>query len=157
MTVINWVCATSQVGEARRTAAAEDATERYRLKMSRRGLCSFATEMAINLVKHAGEGLVAVNEFAYADRSGIELLVLAKAISRAAAGGAGFSKTGNPGTWLGAVARVSDRHAIDSRPGVGSAVMARFLNVRYDGARRCRNGASSSTPISARASAGTLG
>src|SRR5262249_18488168 len=39
----------------------------------------------------------------------------------------GFSTVGSPGTGLGAVARVSDSYAIYSRPGVGTAVMARFL------------------------------
>jgi hypothetical protein len=42
----------------------------------------------------------------------------------------GFSTAGSPGTGLGAVARVSDRHAIYSRPGIGTAVMARFLTTR---------------------------
>jgi anti-sigma regulatory factor (Ser/Thr protein kinase) len=35
-----------------------------------------ATELATNLLKHAGEGLVAINESADSERSGIESLAL---------------------------------------------------------------------------------
>jgi hypothetical protein len=44
----------------------------------------------------------------------------------------GFSTAGSPGTGLGAVARVSDSHAIYSRPGIGTVVMARFLAPNAD-------------------------
>src|SRR5208282_3708459 len=37
-----------------------------------------ATELATNLMKHAREGLVAINEFVDADGSGIELIALDK-------------------------------------------------------------------------------
>jgi anti-sigma regulatory factor (Ser/Thr protein kinase) len=87
MTVINWVRRTSQVGEAWRTAAAQGRRKGIAQDVEAR-MALVATEIAINLVKHAGGGLVAINGFPDADRSGIEPVVLAKGrawpISRAA-------------------------------------------------------------------------
>jgi anti-sigma regulatory factor (Ser/Thr protein kinase) len=129
MTVVNSVRDASEVGETRRAAAglarrkglAQDTEARIALA---------ATELATNLLKHAGEGLVLINEFVDADGSGIELIALDKGPGMADVARClvdGFSSAGSPGTGLGAVARVSDSHAIYSRPGVGTAVMARFL------------------------------
>jgi len=84
-------------------------------------------------LKHADEGLVAIHEFADADGSGVELLALDKGpgmVDVARCMIDGFSTAGGPGNALGAVARVSDRHAVYSRPGIGTAVMARFLTMR---------------------------
>jgi anti-sigma regulatory factor (Ser/Thr protein kinase) len=131
MTVVNSVRDASEVGEARRAAAglarrkglAQDAEARIALA---------ATELATNLLKHAGEGLVVINEFVDADGSGIELLALDRGpgiadIARCLVDG--FSTVGSPGTGLGAITRVSDSYAIYSRPGAGTAVMARFLTA----------------------------
>src|SRR6516162_11349790 len=129
MTIVNSVRDASEVGEARRAAAglahrkgfSQDAAARVAL---------VATELATNLLKHAGEGLVAINEFVDATGSGIELLAIDKGPGMADVARClvdGFSTAGSPGTGLGAVARVSDSYAIYSRPGVGTAVMARFL------------------------------
>jgi len=126
--MINSVRDTSEVGEVRRAAAglarscglAEEVVGRIAL---------VATEMATNLLKHGGGGVVAMDRFADADGSGLELLALDKGpgmadLARCLADG--FSTAGSPGTGLGAVARNSDRYAIYSRPGLGTAVMARF-------------------------------
>jgi len=131
MTVVNSVRDPSEVAKTRRAAAAlarrkglpDDVAARVAL---------VATELATNLLKHAREGTVAVSEFADADGSGIELLAVDKGpgmadIARCLADG--FSTAGSPGNGLGAVSRVSDRYAIYSRPGVGTAVMARFLTA----------------------------
>ncbi len=131
MTVVNSIRDASEVGEARRAAVglarrkglAQDAEAR---------IAVVATELATNLLKHAGEGLVVINEFADADGSGIELLALDKGPGMADVARClvdGFSSAGSPGTGLGAVARISDSHAIYSRPGIGTAVMARFLTA----------------------------
>jgi anti-sigma regulatory factor (Ser/Thr protein kinase) len=129
MTVINSVREASGVGEARR--AAGGLARRKGLAGDVEGRITLvATELATNLLKHAGEGLLALNEFADADGSGIELLALDKGPGMADVARClvdGFSTAGSPGTGLGAVARVSDSYAIYSRPGVGTAVMARFL------------------------------
>jgi anti-sigma regulatory factor (Ser/Thr protein kinase) len=131
MTVVNSVRDASEVAEARRAAAglarriglAPDVEARIAL---------VATELATNLVKHAGEGLIATNEFTDSGLKGVELLALDKGpgmadVTRCLVDG--FSTVGSPGTGLGAVARVSDRYAIYSRPGSGTAVMARFFTA----------------------------
>ena len=129
MTVINSVRDATEVGEARRAAAglarrkglAQDVEARIAL---------VATEMATNLLKHAGEGLLSISEFVDIDGSGIELFALDKGPGMADVARClvdGFSTVGSPGTGLGAIARVSDSYAIYSRPVTGTAVMARFL------------------------------
>jgi anti-sigma regulatory factor (Ser/Thr protein kinase) len=137
MTMINSVRDTSEVGEVRRAAArlarrsglAEEVVGRIAL---------VATEMATNLLKHGGGGVVAMDRFADADGSGLELLALDKGtgiadVTRCLADG--YSTAGSPGTGLGAVTRNSDRYAIYSRPGLGTALMARFLNSKATSVR----------------------
>jgi anti-sigma regulatory factor (Ser/Thr protein kinase) len=107
-------------GIARRNTLAEDIVARIAL---------VATELATNLLKHVGEGVLAINEFADGEGAGIELLALDKGAGMAdvvRCFADGFSTAGSPGTGLGAVARNSDTHAIYSRPGLGTAIMARF-------------------------------
>ena len=129
MTVVNSVRETSGVGEARRAAArlahcsglADDVVGR---------IAVVATEMATNLLKHAGGGLVVIDRFADADGSGLEMLALDNGpgmldVARCLTDG--FSTAGSPGTGLGAIVRNSDRHAIYSQPGQGTAVMARIV------------------------------
>jgi anti-sigma regulatory factor (Ser/Thr protein kinase) len=117
----------SQVGHARRTAA----------QLARAAGCGdeqisratlVATELATNLVKHAGGGSLAIHYFADCDGRGVELMALDNGpgiadIDRCLADG--YSTAGSPGTGLGAIARNSSRFAIFSRPGLGSAIMAR--------------------------------
>ncbi len=129
MTIVNSVRDASEVGEARRTAAGLAQRKGFSRDVEAR-IALVATEMATNLLKHAGEGVVAINEFIDARGSGIELIALDKGPGIADVARClidGFSTAGSPGTGLGAVARVSDSYAIYSRPGVGTAVMARFL------------------------------
>src|ERR1700740_2208058 len=125
MTIVNSVRDASEVGEARRAAAGLAHRNGFPQDVEAR-IALVATELATNLLKHAGEGLLAINEFVDSGGSGIELLALDKGPGMA--GGArclvdGFSTAGSPGTGLGAVARVSDGHAIYSRPGIGTVVM----------------------------------
>ena len=131
MTIVNSVRDASEVGEARRAAAGLAQRKGFSRDLEAR-IALVATELATNLLKHAAEGIVAINEFADADGSGIELLALDKGPGMADVARClvdGFSTAGSPGNGLGAVARVSDRYAIYSRPGVGTAVMARFLTT----------------------------
>src|SRR5271155_771259 len=124
MTVVNLVRDASQIGEARRAAAGLARRKGFSQDVAAR-IALVATELATNLLKHAGEGLVAINEFVDADGSGIELLALDKGPGMADVARClidGFSTAGSPGTGLGAVARGSDSYAIYSRPGGGSAV-----------------------------------
>jgi anti-sigma regulatory factor (Ser/Thr protein kinase) len=129
MTLVNSVRDTSEVGEARR-AAVGLAHRKGLSKDIEARIAIVATELATNLLKHAGEGLVAINEFVDANGAGIELIALDKGpgiadIARCLVDG--FSTAGSPGTGLGAITRVSDSYAIYSRPGIGTTVMARFL------------------------------
>jgi anti-sigma regulatory factor (Ser/Thr protein kinase) len=129
MTIVNSVRDASEVGEARRAAAGLAHRKGISQDVAAR-IALVATEMATNLLKHAGEGVVAINEFVDAGGSGIELLALDKGPGMADVAHClvdGFSTVGSPGTGLGAIARVSDSYAIYSRPVTGTAVMARFL------------------------------
>jgi anti-sigma regulatory factor (Ser/Thr protein kinase) len=118
----------SQVSAARRAAADlarasgfdETATGRIAL---------VATEMATNLLKHAAAGEIVIENFADRDGAGVELLSLDKGPGIADLGRAladGFSTAGSPGNGLGAVRRQCDQFAIWSRPGLGTAAVARF-------------------------------
>ena len=134
MTLVNSVRDASEVGEARRAAVGLAHRKGFSPNVEAR-IALVATELATNLLKHAGEGLVAINEFVDADGSGIELLALDKGPGMADVARClidGFSTAGSPGTGLGAVARVSDSYVIYSRPGVGTVVMARFLAPNRD-------------------------
>jgi anti-sigma regulatory factor (Ser/Thr protein kinase) len=134
MTIVNSVRDASEVGEARRAAAGLAHHKGFSQDVEAR-IALVATELATNLLKHAGEGLVAINEFVDADGSGIELIALDKGpgiadVARCLVDG--FSTVGSHGTGLGAIARVSDSYAIYSRPGIGTVVMARFLTTNVD-------------------------
>jgi anti-sigma regulatory factor (Ser/Thr protein kinase) len=95
------------------------------------------TEMATNLVKHAGGGEIALHRFSDDARSGgLEVLALDKGcgiadLPRSLADG--FSTAGSPGNGLGAIRRQADRFAIFSRPGLGTAVMARLYDRHGQG------------------------
>ena len=143
MTMINSVRDASEVGEVRRAAAGLARNSGLAEKVVGR-IALVATEMATNTLKHAGGGVVAMDPFADADGSGLELLALDKGpgmadVTRCFADG--FSTACSPGTGLGAVARNSDRYAIYSRAGLGTALMARFLNSHAASARRAELGA----------------
>jgi anti-sigma regulatory factor (Ser/Thr protein kinase) len=117
----------SQVGDARRTAT--DLARRQGFDESAAGRVALVTtELATNLVKHGGGGRVIADVFDDADGAGVEVLALDKGPGMADVQRCfedGYSTAGSPGTGLGAVSRVADRCAIFSRPGVGSAIMAR--------------------------------
>ena len=118
----------SQVGQARRLAGEQ--AKNAGLNDQKAGRVALvATELATNLTKHAGQGYLMLNRFADADGEGVELLSLDKGpgiadLNRALSDG--YSTAGSLGGGLGAVARQADRFAIFSRPGLGTAVLARF-------------------------------
>jgi anti-sigma regulatory factor (Ser/Thr protein kinase) len=141
MTTIKFVRDASEVGEVRRAAAGLASGNPEHI-VARVALV--ATEMATNLLKHAGGGVVTMDRFADDGGEGIELLALDKGpgiadLARCLADG--FSTAGSPGTGLGAIARNSDRHAIYSRPGGGTAVMARFAPLGAASPCGCELGA----------------
>jgi anti-sigma regulatory factor (Ser/Thr protein kinase) len=118
----------SQVAEARRTAV-QLAQARGLGEVARGRVALVATEMATNLLKHAGKGEIVIAGFADRDGVGVELLSLDSGPGIADVGRAladGFSTAGSPGTGLGAIRRQADDFAIWSRPGLGMVAMARF-------------------------------
>jgi anti-sigma regulatory factor (Ser/Thr protein kinase) len=126
----------SQVGEARRAAV----TFAQRLgwgdgPVGRIALV--ATEMATNLMKHAGGGEIVIDTFSDDDGNGVQLLALDRGPGMIVQTCLqdGYSTAGSPGTGLGSIVRQADRFAAFSRPGQGSAVMARFS----DGTREARS------------------
>ncbi len=119
----------SQVSEGRRLAVEfARKTGLDDAKLARIALV--ATEMATNLVKHGGGGTLVVDRFDDADGRGIELMALDRGTGMADVGDCladGYSTAGSPGTGFGAITRQSDRLAVFSRPGLGTAVMARLI------------------------------
>lgn len=122
----------SQVAEARRAVSAlareagVDAVATGRVALA-------ATEMATNLVRHAGGGSIAAQRITDADGDSIELIAFDGGPGIADTARAlqdGYSTAGSAGTGLGAIRRQATRFEIWSRPGHGTAVMARFALPR---------------------------
>lgn len=120
----------SHVGEARRVAgsfaraAGGDEGQLGRIAI-------VATEMATNIIKHAGGGgMIVIDRFSDAQGSGVELLAIDKGPGMAdlnASLSDGYSTAGSAGTGLGAISRQADHFAVYSRDGVGTAISARFV------------------------------
>ncbi len=93
-------------------------------------LAIVVTELATNLLKHAGGGEILVSRFHDMDGSGLELLALDRGPGMkdvAACMQDGFSTAGSLGQGLGAIARQSDHLRIYARPGLGTVVAVRFV------------------------------
>jgi anti-sigma regulatory factor (Ser/Thr protein kinase) len=129
--VITNIVDQSHVGEARRLAsdfgrkAGGDEAQVGRIAI-------VATEMATNIVKHAGAvgGMIAIDRFADAQGAGVELLAIDKGPGMADFGislADGHSTAGSAGTGLGAISRQASVFAAYSRPGMGTAILARFV------------------------------
>lgn len=120
----------SQVGEARRVAS--EFARRVGANEAQLGRVAIvATEMATNIVKHAGGagGMIAIDRFSDARGSGLELLAIDKGPGIADVGislADGYSTAGSAGTGLGAISRQADQFAVYSRSGLGTVVLARF-------------------------------
>lgn len=127
------VADSSHVGEARRWA--NTLAERAGLGSAGRGNVSIlVTELATNLVRHAGGGEIVLNRLS--DPSGLELLSLDKGpglpdLDRCMRDG--FSTAGGAGTGLGAISRLSHRLEFYSQPDSGTAILARMWAKVPDG------------------------
>lgn len=116
----------SQVGEARRWVV--QSARRLGFDETAAGRAAIvATEIAGNLVKHAGGGEIVVRMLADGAAKGLEILALdrgpgiddmAKSLRD------GYSTAGSPGTGLGAIDRLSDLFDLYSAPGQGTALLA---------------------------------
>ncbi|HEY1802533.1 MAG TPA: ATP-binding SpoIIE family protein phosphatase [Terriglobales bacterium] len=122
------VSETSQTGEARRKAVA--LAEELGMEESRRGTVALATtEMATNLVKHAGKGHILVQRLQQNGNSGLRVVSVDRGpgianISKALADG--NSTAGTMGNGLGAIRRLSDSFDLYSIPGSGTVISAEF-------------------------------
>ena len=127
--MITAVTDASQVAEARRRVSAY--ARESGIAETRVGQVAIVvTELATNLLKHAGSGHILATHRDDGEGSGLELLALDRGdgmtdVSRCMDDG--YSTAGSPGNGLGAVARLADDIRIYSRPGLGSAIMVRFF------------------------------
>jgi anti-sigma regulatory factor (Ser/Thr protein kinase) len=118
----------SQAGEARRRASAF--AEDLKLTTTQCGeVALVATEMATNLVKHAGRGHIIVQRLPQNGHSGLRIMSVDHGpgianISQALSDGR--STAGSMGSGLGAIRRVPDAFDLYSVPGEGTVVTAEF-------------------------------
>ena len=118
----------SQAGEARRKAMA--LAEELQLSETGRGAVGLATtEMATNLVKHAGRGHILLQRIVQGKQHGIRLMSVDKGpgiddIARAL--NDGHSTADSMGAGLGAIQRLSDSFDLYSIPGSGTVISAEF-------------------------------
>jgi anti-sigma regulatory factor (Ser/Thr protein kinase) len=118
----------SLAGEARRVAVR--LAEEIGMDETDRGAVAITvTEMATNIVKHAGRGSIVCQRLGANDRRGIRFLAIDKGpgirnISTALKDG--YSTAGTGGNGLGAVRRLSTSFDIYSAPERGTCIMADF-------------------------------
>lgn len=138
----------SKVGEARRAA---QTLANFELNADIAGKVALAaTELANNLLLHAGGGELLIQPIGVDDTQAIELLAIDRGpgmadVTRCLSDG--YSTAGTPGTGLGAVRRVASHFDIHSTPGEGTVVMARFgaaddlrvgaVNIALEGEIEC--------------------
>lgn len=133
----------SQVAEARRLTC--KLAQRSGLPNDRIDqVAIIVMELATNLVKHGGGGHIHARRFDDAGGAGVEVLALDQGkgmsdIGRCMADG--YSTAGSPGNGLGAIRRLADDMRVYSRPGLGSAIMARILVDRAAGKHHSQIGA----------------
>ena len=117
----------SKVGEARRAA---QALANFEFNAEIAGKVTIAaTELANNLLLHAGGGELLIQTLGEDDNAVIELLAIDRGpgmvnVDRCMEDG--YSTAGTPGTGLGAIRRLATEFDIHSAPGEGTIVMARF-------------------------------
>ena len=125
----------SKVGEARRAA---HTLANFELDAALAGKIAIAaTELATNLLLHAGGGELLLQKLGSDDSPSVELLAIDRGpgmadVSRCMSDG--YSTGGTQGTGLGAVRRLASEFDIYSAPGEGTVVLARFgaaSEVRY--------------------------
>lgn len=117
---------TSKVGEARRAA---HALANFELTAEVAGKVAIvATELANNLLRHAGGGELLIQTLGN-QNTVVELLAIDRGKGMASVAQCladGYSTGGTAGTGLGAVKRLATDFDIHSTPGEGTVVMARF-------------------------------
>jgi anti-sigma regulatory factor (Ser/Thr protein kinase) len=125
----------SKVGEARR-AAQTLANFEFDAEIAGR-VAIAATELANNLLRHAGGGELLLQTLGADGLATVEILAIDRGRGMSNVEDCmrdGYSTAGTMGTGLGAVRRLADEFDIYSVPGQGTVVMARFgkgLAVRH--------------------------
>jgi anti-sigma regulatory factor (Ser/Thr protein kinase) len=117
----------SQIAECRRVSGTSAQRQGFSETDSGR-VALVATELASNVLKHAGRGEMLVGPYVENGASGIQLIALDQGRGMTnvkACLGDGFSTAGTAGHGLGAVVRQSSFVDIASWLGVGTAVLAR--------------------------------
>lgn len=117
----------TQVGAVRREAQtlAQDAGFS---EVATGELAIIVSELASNLIKHGGGGELLLSRVLDDARVGIEVVAVDKGVGIADLARCmadGYSTAGSLGVGLGAIARLAHEFDIYSRPGAGTAVMAR--------------------------------
>jgi anti-sigma regulatory factor (Ser/Thr protein kinase) len=127
----------SKVGEARRAA---QAMANFEFDAQTAGRVAIvATELANNLLRHAGGGEILIQVLGTDGATTVEILAIDRGPGMANVELCmrdGYSTIGTPGTGLGAARRLADDFDIYSMPGEGTVVMARFgkgLATRFGG------------------------
>jgi anti-sigma regulatory factor (Ser/Thr protein kinase) len=125
--MITTIADPSQVAQARRSAKRVAEALGFGEEAAGR-VAIVASELATNILKHAGEGEIATRRFSDAEGEGVELLALDRGqgmadVTRAL--GDGYTTAGSRGNGLGAVRRLSQSFGIFSRPGQGTGIVAR--------------------------------
>lgn len=122
------IAESSQVGEARRCAAAL-ATDLEFNETERGKVAIIVTELANNLIKHAKKGEIILRGLRNNAEYGIEIIGLDTGSGMGNVGQClqdGFSTAGTTGTGLGAIRRQSTVFDIHSVPGVGTVLVAQL-------------------------------
>jgi len=118
----------SLAGEARR--ASVNCAEQIKLSESESGAVAIAvTELATNLVKHAGGGKIISETIAGDGAKGVRVVAIDKGPGIRNIAGAledGYSTAGSSGTGLGAVRRLASHFEIYSLPQTGTCIVAEF-------------------------------
>lgn len=118
----------SQVGEARR-AAMSLGKARGMDEEACGSVGIVVTELANNLIRHAGTGALSLRWLGAPGSGGIEVVAADRGPGMADVDRClrdGFSTVGTAGTGLGAVRRLSDEFDIHSAPGQGTAIVSRI-------------------------------
>jgi anti-sigma regulatory factor (Ser/Thr protein kinase) len=122
----------THAGEARRHAAMYADSANLGAKESG-SLAIVVTEMATNVVKHAGTGTIVVGAVTGNGSAGVRVLALDKGPGIPDLGSAlrdGYSTAGTSGNGLGAMKRMSNEFDIYTAPGLGTAVLSEFWPQR---------------------------
>lgn len=115
------------------------------------------TEMASNLLKHAGGGNIFADVYNDGSGEGLTLLSLDKGPGIAELSAAltdGFSTAGTPGNGLGAIRRQSDSFDIYSEPSRGTVIFARLSFDVHELIQGCHGIGAVVTPVPGEVSAG---